>query len=79
MTIGELDKGKPERLLDGVRILELANKAYFLYLRQNSEAKARLLKTVLSNCAIDAANVYPTYRKLFDLSFRQHKQRDGGP
>src|SRR5215469_7079076 len=70
MTIGELDKGKPERLLDGVRILELANKAYFLYLRQNSEAKARLLKIVLSNCAIDAANVYPTYRKPFDLIFQ---------
>jgi len=32
MSIGELDTAKPERLRDGVRILELANKAYFLYL-----------------------------------------------
>jgi DNA invertase Pin-like site-specific DNA recombinase len=70
MSIGELDKSEPERLLDGIRVLELANKAYFLYLRQNSEAKARLLKIVLSNCAIDAANIYPTYRKPFDLIFQ---------
>ncbi len=32
MSIGELDEAKPDRLLDGVRLLELANKAHFLYL-----------------------------------------------
>jgi site-specific DNA recombinase len=70
LTIRELGKAKPERLLDGVRILELANKAHSLYLRQNSAEKARLLKIVLSNCAIGAANVYPSYRKPFDLIFQ---------
>jgi len=69
-AIADLDQAKPSRLLDGVRILELANKAYSLYFRQNSSEKAKLLKIVLSNCAIDAARAYPTYRKPFDLIFQ---------
>jgi site-specific DNA recombinase len=69
-SIAELNEAKPERLLDAVRILELANKAHFLYLRQNSAEKAKLLRIVLSNCTINAANVYPTYRKPFDLIFQ---------
>jgi hypothetical protein len=32
---------KPERLLDATRILELANKAYSLYLSQNPAEKAQ--------------------------------------
>ncbi|MCI0565094.1 MAG: hypothetical protein MN733_42045, partial [Nitrososphaera sp.] len=60
---------EPERLLDAVRILELANKAHFLYLKQPSPERARLLRMVLSNCAVDAVSVYPTYRKPFDLIF----------
>ena len=63
----------PERLLDGVRILELANKAYFLYLKQPAAEKAKLLRIVLSNCNIDAASVDPTYRKPFDLIFQRVK------
>ena len=33
----------------------------------------KLLQIVLSNCAVDAVNVYPTYRKPFDLIFRRAK------
>jgi hypothetical protein len=40
---------RPERLLDAAKILEFANKAYFLYLKPE---RAKLLKMVLSNCAI---------------------------
>lgn len=69
MAIQELEAIKPERILDSVRILELANKAYFLYVRQNPEEQGKLLKTVLSNCKIDATSLYPTYRKPFDLIF----------
>jgi len=69
-SIADLDRAEPGRLLNSVRILELANKAHFLYLRQNSAEKAKLLKIVLSNCAIDAVNIYPTYRKPFDLIFQ---------
>jgi hypothetical protein len=50
-----------ERVMDTVRTLELANKAYFLYLKQPSAEKAKLLRIVLSNCKIDATSVDATY------------------
>jgi len=31
---------------------------------------------VLSNCAIDAASVYPSYRKPFDLIFTRAKNEE---
>ena len=71
LAIQGLEQVRPERLLDAVRILELANKAYSLYVKQPPAEKAKLLKMVLSNCAIDAASIYPTYRKPFDLIFAQ--------
>jgi site-specific DNA recombinase len=67
MATQGLEEIEPERVLNSVRMLELANKAYSLYVRQNSMERARLLKMVLSNCHLDAASVYPTYRKPFDL------------
>jgi site-specific DNA recombinase len=72
----ELAQARPERMLDASRILELANKAYFLYVRQSHEERAKLLKMVLSNCAIDAVSVYPTYRKPFDLIFQRVKTEE---
>jgi hypothetical protein len=66
----------PDRILDSVRILELANKAYFLYLKQTPPEKAKLLKMVLSNCSIDAVNIHPTYRKPFDLIFMRAKNEE---
>jgi hypothetical protein len=55
-----------DRLLDAKRILELANKAYFLYVTRKPAEQAQLLK----NCAIDGASLYPTYRETFDLIFQ---------
>jgi site-specific DNA recombinase len=71
-----LEQSQPDRLLDGIRILELANKAYFLYLKQPPAEKAKLLRIVLSNCSIDAVNVYPTYRKPFDVIFNRVKTKE---
>jgi hypothetical protein len=68
-----LEQAKPGKFLDGIRILELAHKAHFLYLKQTPEEQAKLLKIVVSNCSIDAINVYPTYRKPFDLIFARSK------
>ena len=73
MAIRGVGEIKPERMLDAVKILELANKAYFLYVKQSPSEKAKLLNLVLSNCAIDAASVYPTYRKPFDVIFAKGK------
>jgi hypothetical protein len=74
-----LEHLKPERMLDGVRILELAHKAHFLYLKQTPEAQAKLLKIVVLNCSIDEKSDYPTYRKPFDLIFKHGKTKDGAP
>jgi len=71
-----LAESNPDRILNGVRILELANKAYFLYLKQPPAEKAKLLRIVLSNCTVDAANLYPTYRKPFDLIFMRAKNEE---
>ena len=75
-AISQLSSAGPGRLLDAAKILELANKAYFLYVRQSPEEKAKLLKMVLSNCAIDAVSVYPTYRKPFDMIFDRVKTKE---
>jgi site-specific DNA recombinase len=66
----------PNQLDSAQRIFELANKACFHYVTQEPLQKARLLKTVLSNCAVDAVSVYPTYRKPFELIFRRAKMNE---
>jgi hypothetical protein len=71
-----LEQSSPDRMVEGVKILELANKAHFLYLRQPASEKARLLRIVLSNCTVDATSIYPTYRKPFDLIFARAKNEE---
>src|SRR5439155_5604420 len=67
-SLRELEQAEnPERALDRVRILELANKAHSLYVTQTPQ------EMVLSNCAVDAVSVYPTYRKPFDMIFERAK------
>jgi site-specific DNA recombinase len=79
MALGALDQQRPERIQDGVRTLELANKAYFLYVSQPPAEKAKLLRMVLSNCKVDAVSVYPTYRKPFDLIFNRVQTKEWLP
>ena len=67
---------KTDRVLDLTRILELANKAYFLYVSQSPAEKGKLLKMVFSNCSIDAVSVYPTYRKPFDVISQRAKTKE---
>ncbi len=64
------------RALTARRVLELANKAHFLYLTRNHAERGQLLKTVLLNCATDGANLTPTYRKPFDLIFERAKKEE---
>ena len=52
---------------DGLKLLELASRAYDLYAKQLPEQKNKFLKTVLSNCTLEHATVRPTYKKPFDL------------
>src|SRR5260370_19140475 len=68
----ELEQAEnPERALDRVRILELANKAHSLYVTQSPQEKAQLLRMVLSNCAVDPGSVYPPSSKPFAIVFKQ--------
>jgi hypothetical protein len=75
-AIRGLEQVKPERILDGIKILQLANKAYSLYVKQTPDEKAKLLRLVLSNCSVDAVSLYPTYRKPFDLIFDRAKNKE---
>jgi site-specific DNA recombinase len=75
-ALNRLEHPKSERLLTTQRTLELANKAYSLYLTRNPQEQAQLLKMVLLNCAVDSATVQPTYRKPFDLIFERAKCED---
>ncbi len=66
-------------LVEGSKLLELANKAYSLYLRQEPHEKAKLVKFVSSNSTWDGENLIPTYRKPFDLiavTNAEHKQKE---
>ena len=74
-ALARLQAPTTDRMLDTKRILELANKAYSLYLTQNPAEQARLLRMVLLNCAVDGVSVQPTYRKPFDLIFQRAKKR----
>jgi len=76
LALKAFDGTAPDRLLTASRILELANKTYFLYLSQKPEEKAKLLKMVLSNCTVDAASLSPTYRKPFDMIFNRAKTEE---
>jgi site-specific DNA recombinase len=76
IAVAGLQTWNHDRIGDGKRILELANKAYFLYLMREPAEQARLLKKVLLNCAIDSTSVYPTYRKPFDMIFERAKREE---
>ena len=76
LALQGLEQVGPDNLLDRFRILELANKAYSLYVKQTSAEQAKLLKLVLSNCAVDAVSLYPTYKKPFDLIFQRAKNEE---
>jgi len=76
LAMQAIEGASPDRIVEGVKILELANKAYFLYLKQPPSEKAKLLRIVLSNCTVDAASIYPTYRKPFDLIFTRAKNEE---
>ena len=66
-ALSRLQAPTRDRVLDAHRILELANKAYSLYLMRTPTEQAELLRLVLLNCAVDGGSLQPTYRKPFDL------------
>jgi site-specific DNA recombinase len=63
---------------EGIRILELANKAYFLYQKQEAHEKRKLLNYILSNCQVIDGTLYSTYRKPFDLLVEGNRTQKWG-
>jgi site-specific DNA recombinase len=76
-ALTRLEHPTKDRLLTAQRTLELANKAYSLYLKRDPEEQAQLLRMVLLNCAIGGASVQATYRKPFDLIFERARKTSG--
>jgi site-specific DNA recombinase len=76
MALQGLEQASSDVLMTAKRALELANKAYFLYVTQTPEEQAKLLKMVLSNCRMDNASLYPAYRKPFDIIFQRAKTKE---
>ena len=66
-TIQRHEQANVNYLFQGVHILELAQKAYSLYVKQKPTQQRRLLNFVLSNCTLIDEKLYPTYKKPFDL------------
>ncbi len=60
----------------GVKILELAHRAYPLYLSQNAFEKRKLLDYILSNCTLTNGTLCATYRKPFDILAKGVKTED---
>ena len=56
-----------EYLEDGVRILELAQKAYSLYVTQDSWEQRKLLDLIVSNSVLRDGKVYTELKKPFDM------------
>ncbi len=65
-----------DRALAAQEIFELANGAYSLYISQNPQDQAKLLRTVLSNCAVDSVSLTPTYREPFDMIFKRAQKKE---
>ena len=63
----------------GIHILELAQKAYSLYLRQKPTEQRKLLNFLLSNCTLDGVSLYPTYNKPFDLLAKYNQNENWRP
>src|SRR6266704_1869701 len=56
-----------EYLKDGVRLLELSKKAYFLFKKQKPHEKRRLLNFVCSNSTWKDRTLTATFRQPFDI------------
>ncbi len=78
-TIAKHEKANMNYLTQGVQIIELARKAYRLYLEQKPTEKRKLLRILLSNCTFDSGKLYPIYNKPFDLLVKSKENDDWLP
>ena len=65
--ITEYQEAANDYVQDGIRLLELSKKAYFLYKQQDSSEKRKLLNFVCSNSIWKDHTLTATFRQPFDL------------
>lgn len=51
----------------GIQILELTQKLYSTYLQESPKEKGQLLNLLLSNCTLNDGNLYPIYKRPFNM------------
>jgi site-specific DNA recombinase len=73
---GLTDGGADDVALNAQKVLELANKAYLLYVTQDSAEKAKLLRMLCWNFSVDDASVMPAYKYPFDVIFKRAKTEE---
>jgi hypothetical protein len=76
MAMQGLQHASSDVLATAKEALELANRAYFLYVTESPAEPGRLLKKVLLNCRVDGTILYPTYRKPFDMICERAKNQE---
>jgi len=68
LTMIEKHKNANANYFDqGIKILELTQKLYSVYFQKNSKEKGQLVNLLLSNCTLNDRNLYPVYKKPFNL------------
>jgi hypothetical protein len=65
--ITEYQEAAHDHVQDGIRLLELSKKTYFLYKQQDSSEKRKLLNFVCSNSIWKDHTLTATFRQPFDL------------
>jgi len=63
--IADFERANHDYFEDGVRLLELSKKAYFLFKKQNPHEKRRLLNFVCSNSTWKDRSLTATFRQPF--------------
>ena len=63
----------------GAKILELAERAHYLFVRQNADEKRKLLNIVLSNCTLTGGTLSPTWNLPFNLIAQGVETKDWLP
>jgi site-specific DNA recombinase len=79
LSIHEHQTANQTYLEEGVRLLELAQRAHDLFRKQEPREKRRLLNFLLSNCSWKDDRLTPVFRQPFDMlihaNFESHQQR----
>lgn len=66
-TLNSLQQGNPHYFEDALRIFELSQKLYSLYVKADLDKKAKIVNLVSSNCSLNDLSLCPTYRKPFNF------------